>query len=329
MGDAGVGAMDLNLLLVFRAIHEERSLTRASARLGIGQSAVSHALRRLRALVDDPLFIRTQAGVQPTAEADELAAPINEALALIESSLGRRKAFDARTSDRRFRLALSDVGELVYIPLLLDALSHEAPSVDLEVVPVDAAKLTEALRTGEVDLAVGYLPDLAGTTRHALAFQDRQVCVVRSGHPLRARTMSLAAFGMLAHVAVSSRCSAHRDVEELLQAQEVRRRIALRLPHLGTIPNVLECTDLVATLPFTVARFFGQRSRLRIYEHPARLPPIDVTIHWHARFDHDPGNAWLRGRLLALLRTCGDGNAITLPSRSRRRGSPSTSARTA
>lgn len=311
IGSIQANDVDLNLLVVFRAIKEESSLTRAGMRLGISQSAVSHALRRLRALLKDPLFIRMQTGVQSTAVADELAIPVGEALALVDSLLGRRNAFDPATSSRRFKLALSDVGELVYIPPLLELMSREAPSVDLEVVRVDMARLTEALRNGEVDLAVGYLPGVAGSTRHAVAFRDREVCVVRSGHPLRARSLSLSAFRKLAHVAVSSRSSAHRDMEDLLLAQGIDRRIALRLPHLSTIPNVIERTDFAATLPYTLARFFARHHHIRLYEHPARLPPIDVTMHWHALFDHDTANEWLRRRVLDLLRTYNDSAAAT------------------
>lgn len=295
-------SIDLNLLVVFKAIKEEGSLTRAGQRLGLTQPAVSHALRRLRVLFNDPLFVRLQVGVQPTAVADQLAAPIDQALALIESSLSWRDEFDPRTANRRFKISMSDIGEFVYVPPLLDRISREAPSVDLEVVAVEMPRLTDALRVGEIDLAIGYLPGLRASTMHEPIFRDRHICIVRADHPMRARSMSIDAFSRLAHVSVTSTSSGHRMVEELLLEQQIRRRVALRLPHLTAIPEVIQRTDLAATLPHAVARIFAERGRFRIYEHPAKLPPIEVTAHWHARFNGDPANCWLRRLVVDVLR---------------------------
>lgn len=301
MNATNLSSIDLNLLVVFQAIKEESSLTRASERLGLSQPAVSHALRRLRALFNDPLFIRTQVGVQPTAVADQLAAPISQALALVESSLRWREAFQPATSSRRFRLSMSDIGEFVYVPPLLERISREAPGVDLEILSVETPRLTEALRLGEIDLAIGYLPGLRTSTSHERLFLDRYICLVRAGHPLRARTLTLSAFGKLPHVSVSSASTGHRMIEELMIEQNIRRRELLRLPHLSVIPEVIQRTDLAATLPHTVAKVFAKRGQFRIYEHPAKLPSIEVTLHWHARFNADPANAWLRRLVIEVL----------------------------
>jgi DNA-binding transcriptional LysR family regulator len=167
--------VDLNLLRVFNAIIEERSLTRAGQRLALSQPAVSYSLGRLRTLFGDPLFIRTRVGMQPTPIALELAAIVARALDTVREALRYAERFDPAISTRTFRLSLSDAGELAYLPPICAALQRLAPRVKLRIEPTPVEEIEEALRVSRLDFAIGNLPELTARTRHRLLFEETYV----------------------------------------------------------------------------------------------------------------------------------------------------------
>src|SRR6478672_10141890 len=175
--------VDLNLLRVFDAVLSERGVTPAAARLGLTQPAVSNALARLRALFGDPLFLRTPGGMDATPFARELAGPVRQALALLESALAHGPGFDPATSARAFRFYMSDLGQIEFLPPLIERVQREAPGVRLEAVALEVESIGDALAAGGLDLAVGFLPGLGPPVRRQPLFRDPYVCLMRADHP--------------------------------------------------------------------------------------------------------------------------------------------------
>jgi DNA-binding transcriptional LysR family regulator len=292
--------LDLNLLRTFDAVLRDGSVTAAAERLGLSQPAMSNALSRLRRLLGDPLFMRTAGGMRPTPFAQQLAAPVRQALDLIHTTLLRQPGFDPRTSQRSFRFQLSDVGEIVFLPPLLERLQRDAPGVRIETQHLPQDQVSDALASGEIDLAVGFLPELfAGVVQKRL-FRDRYVCLVRADHPTISSRLTLAQFLAATHVLVSSRGSAHEIVEQTLRNKGLQRRIALRVPHFTVVPMILARTDHMVIVPEGLVGAISPFGRFKSLKPPVDIPALDVKVHWHERFDQDPGMIWLRGLIVDL-----------------------------
>ena len=298
--------LDLNLLLVFHHLLREKRVSAVATVLGMSQPAVSSALGRLRTSLGDELFLRTQQGMAPTPYALQLAEPVATALDGLQQALNVRAAFDPATSERRFTLAMTDVGEMYFLPVLMDALAQTAPGVTLQVVAVTSASLGADMASGRTDLALGLLPQLqAGFFQQAL-FRQPYVCLMREGHPLAAApSLALADFAAASHVRVIAAGTGHGRVDEALERQGLQRRIRLTVPHYVALGDVLGHSDLIATVP----ERFAQRvtTPFGLTTRPLPLAVDGSVIHqfWHARLHKDPGHQWLR----ELVAQCfGDGS---------------------
>lgn len=298
--------MDLNLLRVFQAVSEERSLTLAGNRLHLSQPAVSHAVNRLRELFGDPLFVRTRDGMQPTPTALELEKPIGRALQAVQDALRLAGGFDPALSERVFRVSMTDVAEMVFLPQICEQLRVLAPNVQLKVMQAPQDQIVDALRTGHLDFAIGNLPALKEATRHALLFSESYCCLTRkrAGLP-RHKELSLEQYQALSHVQVRSAESSHSQLAPALLELGVGRRVALEIPHFSVLPLILLQSDLAATLPLRIAKLFNTGGQFRIYGLPVSLPAVDVTLHWHEEFENDQGSRWLRQLVLDLLQHYG------------------------
>jgi DNA-binding transcriptional LysR family regulator len=291
--------IDLNLLRVFDAVLHEKGVTPAAARLGLTQPAVSNALARLRKVFGDVLFVRTPRGVDATPFARELAEPVRQALALLESALAHGPGFDPATSSRAFRFYMSDLGQIEFLPPLVERVHRDAPGVRLEAVALDIEHIADALAAGALDLAIGFLPGLGAPVRRRALFRDPYLCLMRADHPRIAEKLTRKMFLDASHALVTYR-GGHRVIEEALERAGLARRIALRVPHFTVVPMVLERTDLILTLPARVARVFERRGKLKALPPPVPIPPAEVAVHWHERFEPDPGNRWLRDLMVEL-----------------------------
>lgn len=296
-----VEALDLNLLRVFDAVLRERGVTPAAARLGLTQPAVSNALARLRALFGDVLFVRTPAGMDPTPFARGVAEPVRQALALLESALAHGPGFDPSTSTRAFRFYMSDLGQIEFLPPLVERVQGAAPGVRLEAVAADLEHIADALGAGALDLAVGFLPALGPPIERRALFRDPYVCLMRADHPAIGKKLTRKKFLEASHVLVTYRGGGHRVIEEALERAGAARRIALRVPHFTVVPMVLERTDLILILPARVARVYERRGNFKSLPPPVPMPPAEVAVHWHERFEGDPGNRWLREQVVQLF----------------------------
>ena len=295
-----VGTLDLNLLRVFDAVLRDRSVTAAARHLGLTQPAVSNALARLRTQFEDALFVRTPSGMDATPYARELAEPVRQALALLESALAHGPGFDPATATRLFRFYMSDLGQIEFLPPLVERVQRSAPGVRLEAVAMEVADIGDALAAGSLDLAVGFLPGLGPPVRRQPLFRDPYVCLMRAGHPAARARLTKKAFLEASHALVSYK-GGHRVIEEALERAGLARKIALRVPHFTVVPMVLERTDLILTLPLRIARVYERRGGFRFLPPPVAIPPADVGAHWHERFERDPGNRWLREMITELF----------------------------
>jgi DNA-binding transcriptional LysR family regulator len=293
--------LDLNLLRAFDAVLRERSVTAAARRLGLTQPAVSNALARLRVLLGDPLFVRTPSGMDATPAARALGEPVRQALGLLEAALAHGPGFDPATSSRTFRFYMSDIGQVEFLPPLVERVQRAAPGVRLEALATEVEEIGDALASGALDLAMGFLPGLAPPVRRRQLFRDAYACLMRADHPTIGKAMTRRQFLDASHVLVPYRGGGHRVIEEALERAGVTRRIALRVAHFTVVPMVLERSDLVLILPWRVAKVFERRGRLKALKLPVPIPPADVGLHWHERYDADPGNRWLRDQLLELF----------------------------
>ena len=304
--------LDLNLLVVFQQLLRDRSVSVAAEHLGLSQPAVSNALRRLRQVLHDDLFLRTSRGMEPTPYALHLAGPVADALATLQAALATRDVFDPGTSTRTFHLAMTDIGEMYFIPPLMEALAQRAPQVHISTLRPHTGHLRDAMAAGDVDFALGLMPQLQAGFYQQRLFRHRYVCAFRRDHPLARAPLSLRLFTELDHVGVVAAQTGHGEIDALLQRAGVQRRMRLSVPHFIAVGHILQSTDLIATLPERFAERCREPFGLTISRHPVALPDIAINLFWHARMHRDPASVWMR-RLLAEL--FADGRARAAPVR--------------
>jgi len=286
--------IDLNLLVVFQQLHKERRVALVAQNLGLTQPAVSNALSRLRKMLGDELFLRTARGMEPTPYAAQLAEPIAAALASIHDTLERQMEFDPTASERRFTIAMTDLGEIHFLPKLMSRLAEVAPAVTISTVRNTSVNLSDELEAGRVDIAIGLLPQLKAGFFKRLLFRQRYVCIFRNGHPLDRGAITLEDFESAQHVTVVAGGTGHAAVDNTIQRRGVRRNVRLSVPHFIALGHILARTDLIATVPERYVRESMAPFGLTYLPHPVPIPEFDVNLFWHAKFLKEPGNQWLR-----------------------------------
>ena len=292
-----INDIDLNLLRVFDAIYSTRNVSRAAERLGLTQPAASQGLTRLRLLLGDALFVRAPGGVAPTPRSERLAVAVQQALATLEQALGEASQFDPAASGKTFRLHLSDIGEARFLSPLMAELHQRAPGLRLESSPWPHDQIAQALDSGAIDFALGYLPSVTETQR-AHVLQDRYSILLRAGHPLLAgQTLALADLRQLDFVAVRS----HAQTLRILQLLKLDGQVRLTAAHFLALPAIVRESDLGVLMPLNIARGFVAAGGYAIAEPDMPARDFSVSLHWSRRFETDPGNVWLRQTLLALF----------------------------
>lgn len=287
---------DLNLMRIFDALWRHRHLGKAAEELSLSQPALSHALKRLREQVGDVLFVKAHAGMQPSARAVDIAPVIQDMLAGIRERILVTPQFDPGSSKRTFTIAMSDIGELTFLPRLLRHLAGVAPRVSVKTVSLSPRELGEGLQRGEVDLAMGHLPDLSGTDIYQQRlFTHGFVCLAGRNNPLAVRTLTRERFCRASHAVVQSESRTHDLVERYLRENGIQRNAQLCCPHFLSIPQVVAATHLIATVSQSIGDVFADHAELRLLAPPFDFPHYDVKQHWHRSQHGDPGNRWLRG----------------------------------
>ena len=294
MGDVRLEDINLNLLMALDALLAEGSVTRAAARARVTQSAMSHALANLRALLGDELLVRGRRGLVLTPKAEQLTGPLRRGLQELQRAIRGESSFDPRTSRRTFSIATKDNLAVLFVPRLLALLEREAPNVNLRMRPCEPRVQAELLESGAIDLAVqaGH-EDAPGLLRRRL-LTERFVCLVREGHPAVKGRLDLATYVRLSHVLISFEGDGPGTVDVELAKVGLERRIAVRLPWVLACPMIVASSDLVLTAPRCVAEVFSEAFAVRTLEPPIALPTFDVVAMWHERFDQDAAHRWLR-----------------------------------
>jgi DNA-binding transcriptional LysR family regulator len=290
-----MNTFDLNLLRVFDAVWRHGHLGRAAAELQLTQSTLSHALARLREQIGDPLFVRTGHGMQPSARAVRLAPVVELMLANVRDHVLTAPDFEPKTTHRTFTIAMTDVGEIAFLPRLLHQFAIDAPFANVRAVSSGPQDLPAALASGRVDLAVGYFPDLQGAdTFQQRLFTDQFVCLVRTGHPAVKGKLTQKLYQEMAHVVVQTEGRMQEITDEYFKAHGIQRREALRLPHFFSIATVIAATDLIVTVPEPLASVLGRLADVQVLKSPYEIPSFDVKQHWHRTQHQEPANRWLR-----------------------------------
>jgi DNA-binding transcriptional LysR family regulator len=296
------GRLDLNLLSVLVAVGDTGAVSRAAIRLGVSQPTVSGALARLREYFDDPLFVRATGGMSPTPRGAQVVEAAREVLRRVDQTLRPDVRFDPARQHAPFTLALSDVGEMVFLPRLIQTLAQASPDTQLRSVSLRPAALDEAMDRGQVDLAVGHFPDLKPPHYfQQLLFTHHFVCLLRADHPVQGSRLAMSEFLSLQHVVVRSEGRTQEILDAHLEAQGVVRRISLLTPHFLSLPRLIARSDFVVTVPHAVGIAYGRPEYgLKVMQLPFRSPRIELHQHWHRKVQKDARSVWLRalvGRL--------------------------------
>jgi DNA-binding transcriptional LysR family regulator len=292
--------IDLKLLAIISELHHTRSVSQAAENLGLSQSAVSMSLAKLRRHFNDPLFVRTSSGMEPTPHASEVIELFKRAEELLQSALGHHVVFQPMASDRVFRLYSTDIAQVTLIPKLMRRLKEVAPSVR-----VDLRRISEAtprlLESGAADLAVGFIPPMgAGFCQQSL-FKEKFVCATRRNHPRIGNTLSLEQFQNEVHLAIATNGTGHGIVERTLEVKGIERRVGLTVPSFLGIASILTSTDYLVVLPGQLADHLSRPGQIKVLRLPFHLPSYVIMQHWHERYTHDPAVRWLRGVMVELF----------------------------
>lgn len=293
--------LDMTLLRVFHRVMIERKVSTAAEALGLTQPAVSNALKRLRAITNDDLFIRTSGGMQPTTFAIQIAEPVGYALAAIDSTFSQPIHFDPATDRRTFNLGLTDIGETYLLPRLLAHTLDKAPNVRFNTVRKGNDSLQVEMERGDIDLAVDILPELKGDILHRRLLKERYLVCLRKQHPLaKKESLTLEDYLSQSHMSVVAKGTGHGDVDAILAKKGVVRKIQLTAPHFMPLGPTLAATDMISTLPEDAARMLEGPYGLTTLPFPIEVPTVNVDVCWHRRVHRDPANLWLRNLMFDL-----------------------------
>lgn len=297
--------LDLNLLRVLVAIHRTGSVTMAGKALSLSQPATSNALARLRDYFGDELFVRARAGLKPTRLCEQLAPAVLTQLLALETAVTGHEDFDPAHSAMHWRLSLSDLGEILFLPQLAGALRSQAPCARLSNISVAANDVADALEAREIDLAIGILHPRHRGICTELLFREQYVAVAapqwrptsgRSGRTLTMRQLAEAAF-----VVASPTATFHDSVERMLVRRKLDGRIVLRVRHFGALPDLALTSDLLSIVPEMYARDLCQRYNFRVWGIPS-APTYEVRLVWHSSTDNDSAHQWMRALVRGLFK---------------------------
>jgi DNA-binding transcriptional LysR family regulator len=301
-------SIDLNLLVAFEALMEERNVTRAARRVGLSQPAMSNALTRLRRTFDDPLMVRTPGGMAPTPAAQSLIEAVRAALSQLRAALDEKPSFNPAESNRTFHLLTSDYVEIVLLAPLVGRLREQAAGVSIRVhrPPNVFQPPSRTALSDSFDLAIGFFPDalsLDATVRSEVLFEEDNVCIVSANHPSIKSRISVRQYAGARHAAVFYKSEGPGVIDTILAQTGLTRQLSVLAPHFASVPFIVAESDLIATVPRLLATRFSKALKLQVLPIPFTLPPFRLAMLWHERVDSDPAHAWVRGLVAATARS--------------------------
>ena len=293
--------IDLNLFTVFDAIYREGGITPASKRLHLSQPAVSHALARLRELLDDPLFERRGNEMVPTPLARSLATTIGSSLGSLEQMLHRAGRFDPASSQRRFIVAVRESHELTFLPALMASLSREAENIDIAAVRIERRDLEEDLQAGEIDVALDVALPLSRDVRRERVRAEPLAVLASRDHRVVQGALDIATYLAADHVLITGRRQGGGYEDIALGQLGMSRRIRARCQSHAAASGVVARSALLATMPRRQAEIATRESGNQLLPFPANSPPLETFMYGHANVDEDPAAQWFRQKMLAVL----------------------------
>lgn len=296
-----LNTLDLNLLRVFNAVMNERSITAAGIRLGLTQSATSSAINRLRAQFNDSLFVRTADGMSPTALAVLLADPIANALRTIKEAVEAERNFIPEKSDRTFRLLMTDTGDLMFLPKIMAHLRLLAPRIKVSCFQIPREKYGDALEDGTAEIALGMLPTGMRDFSQQSLRSEKLVCLVSEKNKSIGSVLTTQQFLDSDHISITLPSMSDRLLVKALGDKASQRSIVLEVQHYLAVPMIMKDSDLLAVVPLTVAEALAKINNLRIMALPFDVPNLSLKQYWHRRSNGDPGHKWLRSQISSLF----------------------------
>jgi DNA-binding transcriptional LysR family regulator len=294
--------LDLNLLLLLDGLFRAQNLSAVARQLGMSQPMASAGLRKLREFFGDPLFLSTGRGMRPTPFAESIAEAVRSVLSTVDQQILRKPRFVPEESDRVFMVTTSDIGVLIFIPPILQRIRTMAPGAGLRCVPTSHEHLEDALESGEIDLAIGYFPDLVGPNIVTEDLFDHPfTCIVRKDHPTIGDTLSLEQFLAADHIVVNQQGRSQEIFERRIRELKLQRRVVLHLPHFMSVPQLIATSDMIATVPFSLGAWYADAG-LKLLPPPVSIPLIELKQHWHRRMDNEPTVRWLQSIVADELR---------------------------
>jgi DNA-binding transcriptional LysR family regulator len=292
-------SIDLNLLVVLDALVEERSVRRTASRIGLSQSATSHALERLRKFLDDELLVRTSTGMEPTPRALELAAPVRLALEEIQGALAAPR-FDPAREQRLFTVAIETYETIVVLPHVIDLFRTEARGLKLSARTGPVQDILTGIDQGRVDLGVGLFSELSDRFMTCRLLSDRYICAMWADHPLASVPLTLDTYCKAPHLVVSMSGSSTDPVDQALARLHRQRDVVMRVPHGLASVMALTRSDMIASVTWGAAKTFSAAGPLVLRELPFEVPPVDFRLVWNRRFKDSPAHIWLRRKFTAI-----------------------------
>jgi DNA-binding transcriptional LysR family regulator len=283
--------VELRHIRIFLEMARTHSVSRTAEALEVTQPSVSIALARLRAFYSDPLFVRSGQKMLPTHRAQEMVEPLTAALTLFEQAKVESSAFDPATSTRRFSVAITEPGRVVFLPLLMQVLEELAPGVALDIVGIQPGT-PDLLATGSIDMIFGYLKVRKAEPYRQELFKDRYVCLVRRDADLQ--TMTRKRYQSSKHIVIDSRTTSSFVLDATLLKNGIALHNCLSVPTYFGLAEVVQSTNLVATVPLRMALALESTHALKHLSLPVPSPDFPVSQYWHARAQHDEGHQWLR-----------------------------------
>ena len=284
----------LDFLLVFDAILEHRTITKAAERLGISQSALSHALTRLRKKFNDPLFVRVGPAMLPTPLVIALSDPLRRSMAIIRDEILAAARFDPATTKRQFKLCVNEVGAFLLEPKIIRVLQKHAPGASVTPLEIPRAEIADALETGRVDLAVGHYPELKGSLYQQLLFRRSYVAIVRKNHPRIKAAITAAQFYQTPLIRCTATVAVSQWLDRRFATARQRQIIALETPYVMALATMAAATDCMAFVPDELVTALKNIAEVRVVACPFALPVLDLKQHWHRRHKDDEANVFLR-----------------------------------
>ncbi len=295
--------LDLNLLVILDALLRCESVSQAAQDLQMSQSAVSHALMRLRELFGDELFVRSRRGVSPTPKAVGISTYVHEIIRLARVTLLPTQAFDPETSDRTLTLALGDAGDMAILPTLAQHLRKQQANIKVVSQPHSAEEAVLELGSGKLDLYVGLINSSSSDIFCQKLYEDRLVTVASKQHKIKNK-ISFEEYATTEHIMLQSRIKTQTTstVVDLFEKEGLLRKVRIETPHLASIPMILEKDkELIATMPISLAQYYKKSFEIKILEPTFFMPKPVIKQYWHRRFNNDPFIIWVRQTMCQLF----------------------------